>query len=121
MTYAISPNQLQNSAKVKQIQPIIHNPTHPGSLNKSVARLNAPSSGEFDWQTLVPAKNLLRVQEVAHMLSCSVDHVYNLLEEGALKVAVDIRTQGARRSCPRVLRGSVLEFLQRNDLAKKCV
>lgn len=55
------------------------------------------------------------------MLSCSVDHVYNLLEEGALKVAVDIRTQGARRSCPRVLRASVLEFLQRNDLAKKCV
>jgi len=121
MTYTASPNQLQNSAQVKKIQPIIHNFAVSTCLNKSKPRLNTPHPADFDWQSLVPAKNLLRVQEVAHMLSCSVDHVYNLLEEGALKVAVDIRTQGARRSCPRVLRASVLEFLQRNDLGKKCV
>lgn len=120
MTNATSPNQLQNSGIVKQIKPVIHNSATSNCLNKSSASLNTPPPA-FDWQTLVPAKNLLRVQEVARMLSCSVDHVYNLLEEGALKVAVDIRTQGARRSCPRVLRASVLEFLQRNDLAKKCV
>jgi hypothetical protein len=120
MTYATSPNQLLNSAQVKHNKPLTHKYNAPYSLNKSVARLNTPTQADFDWQSLVPAKNLLRVQEVAHMLSCSVDHVYNLLDEGALKVAVDIRTQGARRSCPRVLRASVLEFLQRNDLAKKC-
>ncbi len=121
MTNATSPNQLLNSAQVKQNKPLIHKSAASDSLNKSIARLNTPTPPDFDWQSLVPAKNLLRVQEVAHMLSCSVDHVYNLLEEGALKVAVDIRTQGARRSCPRVLRASVLEFLQRSDLAKKCV
>lgn len=121
MTNTASLNQLQKNAQVKQNQLFFNNSPTPNCLNKSNHSLNTPHPADFDWQSLVPAKSLLRVQEVAHMLSCSVDHVYNLLEEGALKVAVDIRTQGARRSCPRVLRASVLDFLQRNDLAKKCI
>ncbi len=71
----------------------------------------------FNWEALLPQKRLLRVQEVARFLDCSVDHVYNLLDEGALRVAVDIRTSAARRGCARVLRDSVLEFLRHADFA----
>ena len=65
-----------------------------------------------DWTALLPAKPLLRVQEVAATLNCSVDHVYRLLATGQIQAAVDLRRLTARRTFLRILRESVLAFLQ---------
>jgi excisionase family DNA binding protein len=80
---------------------------------RSVARpVLRPST--VDWESILPSKKLLRVQEVASTLNCSMDHVYHLIAEGALATVVDLRSRSAQRSCPRISRDSVLEFLERN-------
>ncbi len=69
---------------------------------------------DIDWAALLPAKPFLRVYEVAHMLDCSVDHIYRMLQSGDLLGGIDLRSPKAHRASPRVLRTSVLRFLQKN-------
>jgi hypothetical protein len=52
------------------------------------------------------------VWQLAKILCCHRQHLVNLCESGAIKVAIDIRGKGSSRSTIRVPRAAVLEFLE---------
>ncbi len=53
-----------------------------------------------------------RVDQVAHTLGCTVEHIYHLIQEGAFLNVRDISLDSASRSCYRIPRSDVLEFLK---------
>lgn len=48
-----------------------------------------------------PGRTTLTLQEIAKKLSCTVDHLHNFIDEGALQ-AVNIRGTGTKHNCWRV-------------------
>lgn len=59
----------------------------------------------------LPNRARLTVPEVAERLRCDRKHVLNLLDDGTLE-GVDVARAGAARSEWRVLRSSVVAFLE---------
>lgn len=71
---------------------------------------------KFD-SVLPHGRPFLRPDEVAAILSCSEKHVYNLVQDGSLDLAVDVRRRGkddlpkSQYACARVCRYSLLNFM----------
>ena len=67
---------------------------------------------EFDYQ-VGHMRPWLLVEEVASasMLSCDSSHVVNLIDDGSIDAAIDIRRPGVERRCIRILRDSAFRFL----------
>lgn len=57
--------------------------------------------------------NLLTPVEISQILGCSKQHVYRLLDAGAMKW-IDISAPGATRSSRRVTQDELQHYLQRN-------
>ena len=60
----------------------------------------------------LPPGESFPVHVLARVLQVHRDHVINLIDNGELKCAVDLRSPGASRSLIRVPRAAVVEFLQ---------
>lgn len=60
---------------------------------------------------LIPARERLRVDEVAGILHCTVEHVYNLIYDGSL-VAENIAREQSTRPLYRVQTASLVAFLK---------
>ena len=60
----------------------------------------------------VYSKEAQRVDQVAHTLGCTTEHIYHLIQEGEFLNARDISRDSASRSCYRIPRSDVLEFLE---------
>ena len=60
---------------------------------------------ELDFQ-IGHARPWLKVSEIARALRVSEDHVCNLFDGAALDFVIDLKTDGARRPCYRILRAS---------------
>lgn len=74
---------------------------------------DSTSPVEFDWM-LGHHRPWLLVAEVAkpNALNCSADHVYNLIDDGSIDYAIDIRGEGATRPCVRICRESFYRFVR---------
>ena len=67
---------------------------------------------KFD--ALLPhGRPFLRPDEVAGVLNCTSQHIYDLVEAGALDVAVDVAGVDAKHMAMRISRYSMLLFLMR--------
>jgi hypothetical protein len=60
----------------------------------------------------IPAKPTLRPDEVKQLLGCSEVHVRHLVEEGSI-AAVDIRSAVCRKPSLRILRSSLVAFIEK--------
>lgn len=66
------------------------------------------SNGEAD---LLPAGEMLAINELSKILRCTRQQVIALCEDGSLEGAVDLRCRGSRAML-RVPRGAVVSFLE---------
>ena len=67
---------------------------------------------EFDFTHYLPAgREFFRIRELADMWRCSEPHIHRLIDNGALQVAVDLRSPGASKAMQRITRTSVVAFL----------
>ena len=69
---------------------------------------------EIDLELSLPTKrDLLRVDEVAHILQCSRDHVSNLIDSGEL-IGVDTKSKPeGKQAYWRITRASLLNFVNK--------
>lgn len=73
-------------------------------------RLRKGSAGRsFDFK-------LVGVPQLAKEWHCTTQHIFNLIEEGQLPGAVDLRGKAATKTMIRVPRASVVEFLNRRKV-----
>ena len=74
---------------------------------------------------VLPDHQSFSVQQLSQLLSINRAEVSRLIEEGAFSLAYDLRSPGASRSCLRVPRQAVLEFLENGQIStstkKPCV
>ena len=60
----------------------------------------------------IPDKLTMRIDEVMNALSCSDEHVRHLIEDGSLN-AVDVRAKGMTKPAYRIMRESLINFIQK--------
>jgi excisionase family DNA binding protein len=64
-------------------------------------------------------QELLTVRQVAEIMNTSIGHIYRLIAQGYL-IATNI-APGSKRSCLRVTRNAVVNFLEEEDSKKKVI
>jgi Helix-turn-helix domain len=70
---------------------------------------------------MLPAGESFPVWQLARLFHVDRQHLVNLIESGEIKVAIDLRGKTSSRSCIRVPRNSLIEFLQsRKVIASAC-
>lgn len=80
----------------------------------------APDHPEFDFEHELPAgKEFFSLRYLARMWGCSEKNVQRLIDDGSLRVAVDLAPAESKHALPRVHRKALVEFLNdRKNLDK---
>ena len=76
-----------------------------------------PSQKEFsiDFGDELPPWDFFPIHYLAKRWHCSIQHIFNLIESGEIKVSTDLRNAAASRAMIRIPRKSVVEFLNRRS------
>ena len=69
-------------------------------------------NGRADASTVLPTHEILRPDEVARWLRCSIRHVRNLVEAGRME-ASDIQVSSGERQVLRIKRQSAIAFFEK--------
>lgn len=70
----------------------------------------------FTATAFLPADNSFPVHLLAKLLNVHRTHIVHLIETGELRCAVDLRSSQSSRSCIRVSRVAILEFLEAREI-----
>jgi hypothetical protein len=68
------------------------------------------ASANFE-DRLPHGKEMFALRWIARYLSVSINHINNLIDSGAIKVAVDVGNAGSTKSMRRVHRADLVAFL----------
>jgi hypothetical protein len=72
------------------------------------------SSSDAGW---LPPGDTIAVWALAEALGVHRTHITNLLDQGEIKCAIDLRGKGSSRSTIRIPRSAILEFIEKRQVA----
>jgi hypothetical protein len=70
------------------------------------------SPPETQYGLHLPPGESFPIHTLARVLSCTRQHLINLVETGEIKCAIDLRGAGSSHSCIRITRAAALEFIE---------